>query len=289
MLLSIIIPVYNVNFSTLSKCLDSIFCQNTTDIEVVVIDNGPYKSNADILIRKKYGKVKLLKNRGNFGSAYSRNQGIDASSGKYIMFLDSDAYLKEDFFEKLWLELGNLPPDISAINAKIFNTDKLTLFSCGLKISRLYRVYDLGRKENKDGFNNKLLLDGVSSCCSIFKRGVLNSIKNKWGYFDKRFFFLFEDVDLSIRVKNKEGKFIFIPNLVCFHDSQQAGISEDYRRFLCLRNRWYIILKNKAGFGLVFFVFQTFFYDFIRIIHFAFTNRFFMKFIRDIYIFVCRK
>ncbi len=91
--ISIIIPTYNRR-QLLDECLSSILMQDYNNTEVIVIDDN---SNEDIkgLIKTKHPKVILITNTSNKGPSFAKNQGILASSGTYILFLDSDSELVE--------------------------------------------------------------------------------------------------------------------------------------------------------------------------------------------------
>ena len=89
-LLSIIIPVYNVD-KYLNECLDSILVQNNKDIEIILIDDGSTDNSAKICQKYEqlYSNIKYIQNK-NHGVSYTRNCGIKHSTGKYILFVDSD-------------------------------------------------------------------------------------------------------------------------------------------------------------------------------------------------------
>ena len=125
--ISVIIVTYN-SIDTISESIDSILSQQPESLEVIVIDNASCDGTAR-LIERHYPQATLIKNRKNMGSAYARNQGINISKGKYLLFLDSDAYLKNDFFRVLNKILNNLPSGIAAISPKILNAHSDRIFS----------------------------------------------------------------------------------------------------------------------------------------------------------------
>ena len=93
--LTIIIPVYNVG-NHLSRCLDSIFVGNTIDgdFEVIAVDDGSSDNSYDILqeYASRHKQLKIY-HQENQGSSVARNKALDAATGKYIMFVDSDDFL----------------------------------------------------------------------------------------------------------------------------------------------------------------------------------------------------
>ena len=93
---SVIIPVYNAE-STIVKCIESVLDQDYNNIECVIVNDGS-TDKTDYLIQSLYGNnknIKYLKTE-NFGVSHARNTALDATTGDYIVFLDSDDYLLEE-------------------------------------------------------------------------------------------------------------------------------------------------------------------------------------------------
>ena len=101
-MISVIIPVYNVE-KYLHVCINSILKQTCQDFEVICIDDASPDSSAEILkyFSKKDSRIKIIKNEKNLGLGPSRNIGLNAATGKYILFLDSDDWLSLDALEFL--------------------------------------------------------------------------------------------------------------------------------------------------------------------------------------------
>lgn len=281
MFISIVIPTYNSK-DCLEKALNSIFIQNYKDIEVVMVDNGSSDGTSELL-KEQFPLVKLITNNQNEGSSFARNQGIELSKGDYILFMDSDTYLDKNFLANLRKVLDKLPSHIAGISPKILDAKSKKVFSCGLYVSRLYRVYDVGRDRASDAFPYEFTITGPNTCCAVFRRGSLEEVKSGGSYFDKDFFFLFEDADLALRLKKKGYLSVFAPSLLCYHDGNGSKTSEEFRRFLCFRNRWHMILKSKKNLRLMLFLLRSFLYDFPRTLHFVLTNRYSLVAFKDIY------
>lgn len=96
-LVSIIIPVYNTE-QYLPRCLDSVCGQTEQNIEIIVVnDASPDNSQAIIdEYAKKDPRIVALRHTYNKHLGGARNTGIEASRGEYILFLDSDDYIRED-------------------------------------------------------------------------------------------------------------------------------------------------------------------------------------------------
>lgn len=86
-LFSVVVPVYN-RAEMLRETLESVFAQDFTDYEVIVVDDGSTEDIAAV-VREFGDRVKLLRQR-NSGPGAARNLGIAHATGEYIAFLDSD-------------------------------------------------------------------------------------------------------------------------------------------------------------------------------------------------------
>lgn len=95
MLLSIIIPVYNVE-PYLRECLDSVFAQDLTDSEVIAVNDGSTDGSRAILEAYKagYPEVLTVVDKVNGGLSSARNAGVEVARGDYYYFLDSDDWIK---------------------------------------------------------------------------------------------------------------------------------------------------------------------------------------------------
>ena len=100
-LISIITPVYNCE-RYLEATIDSILAQTYTNWELILVDDCSTDASVSIIHEKYLGdsRIRLLLNSVNSGAAASRNNGILASKGRYICFLDSDDYWKPNKLEK---------------------------------------------------------------------------------------------------------------------------------------------------------------------------------------------
>lgn len=102
-MISVIVPVYNVE-DYLHVCLNSILNQTFQDFEILCIDDVSTDSSSEILeyFAGKDSRIKILRNEKNIGLGPSRNRGLDAAKGKYVIFLDSDDWYSLDALETLF-------------------------------------------------------------------------------------------------------------------------------------------------------------------------------------------
>lgn len=100
-MVSVIVPSYNVA-SSVARCLDSVYGQTYGDLEVIAVNDGSTDDTLQVLseYRRNHGSLILI-DQSNQGLSAARNAGIDAATGEYIFFLDSDDYLGPEEIELL--------------------------------------------------------------------------------------------------------------------------------------------------------------------------------------------
>ncbi|MBQ9135760.1 MAG: glycosyltransferase family 2 protein [Lachnospiraceae bacterium] len=99
--ISVVVPVYNAE-KFIEKCVTSITAQRFADLEILLVDDGS-KDNGGVLcdkLAKNDKRVRVI-HKENAGVSAARNTGMDAAKGKYILFVDSDDYLPENYVEEL--------------------------------------------------------------------------------------------------------------------------------------------------------------------------------------------
>lgn len=99
-LVSIIVPVYNCE-KYLYMCLDSIKNQTYKELEIIIINDGSTDGSKDIIHTFLYDKRIVYIEQHNQGVSVARNRGLEKATGKYILFIDGDDYVGNQYVEKL--------------------------------------------------------------------------------------------------------------------------------------------------------------------------------------------
>lgn len=95
--LSIIIPVYNSE-NYLCDCIGSIITSQRKEFEIIVINDGSLDNSYEIIKKYEQSDNRIIAiDKKNSGVSDTRNYGIKVAHGKYIMFVDSDDYLSNDW------------------------------------------------------------------------------------------------------------------------------------------------------------------------------------------------
>ena len=99
MKLSVIIPNYNSG-KYLRRCLDSVINQTYKDLEIIIINDGSTDDSIKILneYSEKDKRIKII-DQENKGVSFSRNVGLDISTGELIAFVDADDEIDQDMYE----------------------------------------------------------------------------------------------------------------------------------------------------------------------------------------------
>lgn len=152
-LVSIIIPAYN-SANYLAETVKSVLIQSYSEWELLIIDDGSIDNQKDTI-------KSLLEDdriqyfwKENTGVSSTRNYGFDRSKGKYIVFLDADDLLEEDFILSKVKNINDF--DFIGSNVKFFSKDKLDSFFC--KQSIINNIF-----ENTLLYNNEMV-----SCPSAY-------------------------------------------------------------------------------------------------------------------------
>ena len=165
--LSIIIPVYN-NEKYVVRCLDSIFSQEFKGtFEVIAVDDASKDNSLEVLkaYRNKEARLKIIEHKTNRKQSITRASGMNASSGDYIMHVDSDDWLLPGALENLHSKIRKTKSDILVFNVIRVNES-------GKRIP-----VKLVRKESCT--SDKIMVQNLfygSSCNKIVSRSIIDNL-----------------------------------------------------------------------------------------------------------------
>ncbi|MBR1576414.1 MAG: glycosyltransferase family 2 protein [Bacteroidales bacterium] len=117
MRVSVIIPVYNAR-DYIIPCVESLVNQSLEDIELLFVDDHGSDDSMDAVRRYAEGysgkkQFRFLETPSNSGPGVARNIGIEAATGEYIAFVDSDDWIERDFCESLYKAAARKNADLS--------------------------------------------------------------------------------------------------------------------------------------------------------------------------------
>lgn len=110
--LSVVVLVYNTE-EFLEECLDSLVNQTLDDMEIICVNDESKDNSLNILKRyaKKYDNIKIIDQK-NTGGATAGNNGLKMAKGEYVTLIDSDDFVVEDAYEKLYKKAKETDSDI---------------------------------------------------------------------------------------------------------------------------------------------------------------------------------
>lgn len=229
----------------IKSCLESLDKQSYPALETKVIDNSvPGRE---------------------LSYCESLNKGIKESAGDFILCLNDDVILGHDFIIRA---LGgfSISEDIGMVSGKILRFDKKTIDSTGLFPTLWRTVRERGYGCRDEGqFEDPGYIFGVCGAAAFYRRKMLEEVREGGEYFDERFGFFYEDLDIAWRAQRRGWKGYYVPSAVAYHlrggtARRAEGIDKKYaRRFISdeleaglFRNRHLTIAKNETTSGFLF-------------------------------------
>jgi glycosyltransferase involved in cell wall biosynthesis len=237
--ISIIVPVHNTELC-LPDCLESILAQTEPDIEVLCVDDG--STDQSLAVLRRYAsadpRVKILCHEGNFGVSAARNTGMEAATGEYIAFVDSDDALTPDFCRKLHEAARRTGADIAKGNYAYRHHDRID--------------FGINRKIREDKANFYI------QCCSAIYRAEL---LQKHGLEFSPGLDASEDLVFAFRAANRANAVAIVddahivintrPGSATFAAPEYRTLISHYRAFAMILQTALSSDMSKAGFNHV--------------------------------------
>lgn len=213
-LISIIIPVYNVN-QYLVKCLESIVNQTYTNLQIVLVDDGSTDSSGRICddYAKQDSRIKVI-HKINGGLSDARNTGINIANGDYITFVDSDDYVCNEYIETLFNLLKDYDADVAIGSFQYVNSNQ---YSNNQEENNESNTAYLWNAETT--LRNMLLQQKIttSACVVLSKRTLWTDVRFPAGK-------LFEDMGTSYKIYAKAKRVVYTDKVLYFYFIREGSI-----------------------------------------------------------------
>lgn len=231
--ISVIIPIYNVE-KYLSKCIDSVISQTYSNLEIILVNDGSTDSSGRICdeYEKLDKRVKVI-HKENGGLSDARNYGIEASTGDYIAFLDSDDWADKKLYMTLYKNIKKNHADISICNFKKYYSDKdiekqeLNEVKCYSNIEALERLY----------CNDAVIM--VVAWNKLYKRKVIGDLRFPVGK-------IHEDEYLTPMIIYNANKISYINNELIYYRQRENSIMN--KKFNVKRLDYLYVLESRMKF-----------------------------------------
>ena len=218
---SVIVPVYNTQ-DYLNECIDSVLNQSLADFELICIDDGSTDASLEILkdYEKKDNRVQVFSQK-NSGLAASRNAGLNVAQGEYVLFLDSDDYLKSDTLEKLYNQA--IENNLDLVFFKIINFNNKTRKESRSEYFDMKFLKDMVKDEvfNWVQIKPRIFDISVTATSKLFKRELIADISFPEGL-------IFEDNLFFIKVILKANRAYFYDDYFYYRRIRPDSITNSY-------------------------------------------------------------
>lgn len=234
------------NKAYLKPCLDSLFGANLRHtFDVVVVDNGS-TDGSQAMLRECFPQVQIIQNAGNVGLARASNQGIEATSGRYVLLLNNDTLVDGRSLDAMADYLDE-HDSVGAAGGRLLNPDQSfqagyakfsTLGEELLIATRLGELLWEGYPSNGDADQVKQV-GWMSSACLLLRRSALDEV----GLLDEGYFIYGDEADLQYRLHKAGWGVCYLPYATTIH---YGGRSMDRwrRRKMVYRGKMLFYKKN---------------------------------------------
>ena len=259
-MISVVIAVYNGE-KTLPRCLTSLFNQTYSDFEIIIIDDGSTDNTAKMCAEyaQKDNRISLYSQK-HAGVSHSRNSGLKYANGDYVVFVDSDDYVSDDFLSSLIATSKRENADL--VGCKIYSVKNGHYSVERTKIIKNDPVYNLFK--NCRGFTcNKLYSmhiikkhnlsfdESISMCEDLLFLFEYVKHSNKIFFIDKPlYFYIISNNSLSSAMDNKWFNIISVYNSILTQKNNYSPPTKDLLAYelLCIleeaKMRCKIVSKN---------------------------------------------
>ena len=197
--ISVIVPVYNVE-KYLGRCLESLTNQTLKDIEIIIVNDGSVDGSQAIIDNYKNKFPDIIKSFyvKNGGASKARNFALNHVTGEYIGFVDSDDYVSEEMYEKMYERAKENEADIVCCNYyRVLNEKKFTQKQFGNSKIIKDELFD------KNIYESNLLFDEVPYLWNkIFKTEIIK--ENDFKFCDD--LRIYEDLLFTYQAFSKANK-----------------------------------------------------------------------------------
>jgi N-acetylglucosaminyl-diphospho-decaprenol L-rhamnosyltransferase len=222
--LSIVIVNHNAG-ACLDRCLTSLERRRgNVDAEVLVIDNG--SSDGSQIVAQGRPGVRLVDNGENRFLSPAWNQGAEATSGRYLLFLNPDTEWWSGTVEDL-VRIAREHPDVGILGPMIRNPDG-TVYPSGRRfpslieavvhafVSPFTRRNPFTRRYEIGGWDRttEREVDWVSGACMLIPRAAFDAV----GGFDEGFPLYAEELDIATRLRREGWRVLFTPEVEVLHE-----------------------------------------------------------------------
>lgn len=211
---SVVIPNYNKSRLTLQCVVELLDAGDADLLEVIVVDNGSTASEFALLSRYLAAGVKLVRLSANRYFGEGNNLGVEASTGRNLLFLNNDAFVSQGAVRSL-LDVLTTLPDAGVVGPKFVYPDG-RLQECGAFVSSCGTATQRGKylEDQAGRFTTTEPVGYVSAACLLTSRATFDRIGGFALTWDPAYY---EDVDLCLKVSLLGQRSYYCANALVTH------------------------------------------------------------------------
>lgn len=240
MKVTVVIPNYNGKHF-LKACLDSLAAQRYRDFETLIVDNASSDGSIEF-IEENYKNVTLMKMDKNYGFCGGVNIGIKAANTEYVLLLNNDTEVDENFVEYM-VKAIEKSDKIFSVSSRMVNFYKRDIMDdAGDSYNLLGWGAQRGVGQPNRRYDKACKVFSACGGAAIYRKSVFEEM----GYFDENHFAYLEDIDVGYRAKTRGYINTYEPKAVVYHVGSGTTGSK-YNSFkvrMAARNNVYVIYKN---------------------------------------------
>lgn len=192
---TIVIPNYKGKEYLLS-CVKSLYEKDQTEKKILIIDNASNDGSIEEVV-KEYPKVECVMLDKNYGFCRAVNIGIEKTDTPYVILLNNDTVIKDNYVKYL-LDSIKKDPNIFSVEPKMIQYhDPSKIDSAGTYYNALGWAYAYGKDKSVKKYNNIRKIFAACGGASIYRKKVFEEI----GMFDEKHFAYLEDIDVGYRAR----------------------------------------------------------------------------------------
>jgi N-acetylglucosaminyl-diphospho-decaprenol L-rhamnosyltransferase len=224
-----------VNYNTanlLSESIDALReAASGLQMQIIIIDNAS-RDDSVALIQREFSDCELIFNDKNIGFGRANNQGIPLAQGRYVLLLNTDAFVSSDTLKKT-IEHMDSNPRCGVLGVKLVGRDGELQPSCRyfptprntfLHRTGLQRFFKGIKMVDDMAWDHSTVrqCDWVPGCYYLIRREVIDQI----GLFDPRYFLYYEEVDHCFAAKKAGWEVHYFPDTTVVHIGGESAKSQ---------------------------------------------------------------
>lgn len=235
----------------IEECINAVLTQTYPIYSILVVDNGSTDQTRDILQKYK-DRVDIIFNEQNIGFAAAHNQAIRYHSAAFYLILNPDVILHPDYLYNLFHFYENHSQlSLGSLTGKLLRANKEgKLDSCGLRITKARRAFDIGNGEDEQLYTSPLEVFGVSGAAALYSKSMIEDISFEDQFYDESFFAYKEDIDVAWRGRIAGWTSYYVPSAIGYHERgwKERGRKSQpwFIRKHSYINRYRMIIKNES-------------------------------------------